>query len=35
LDLAMQLNELDEKINSTLRYNELIDNICSRVDQKD
>lgn len=34
LDLAMQLNELDEKINSTLRYNELIDNICSRVDQK-
>lgn len=32
LDLAMQLNELDEKINSTLRYNELIDNICSRVD---
>lgn len=35
LDLAMQLNELDEKINSTLRYNELIDNICSRIDQKD
>lgn len=35
LDLAMKLNELDEKINSTLRYNELIDNICSRVDQKD
>ncbi|PPJ44741.1 energy-coupling factor transporter ATPase, partial [Rhizobium sp. KAs_5_22] len=35
LDLAMQLNELDEKIDSTLRYKELIDNICSRVDQKD
>ncbi|QMT98419.1 energy-coupling factor transporter ATPase [Mycoplasma tullyi] len=35
LDLAMQLNKLDDKINTTLRYNELIDNICSRVDQKD
>ncbi|QZX49017.1 energy-coupling factor transporter ATPase [Mycoplasma sp. E35C] len=35
LDLAMQLNEMDAKINTTLKYNELIDNICSRVDQKD
>ncbi|MDC4163562.1 energy-coupling factor transporter ATPase [Mycoplasma bradburyae] len=35
LDLAMQLNELDNKIQTTLKYNELIDNICSRVDQKD